>query len=104
NNSSVGGLRIDNSLADYSSIGQSGGTRTLTLGTSGIAVTGGGSTSVAHAISLSGAQTWDIETSAVLTTNGRILGTGPLTKTGEGTLVIANASGNDNAFSGGLNI
>ncbi len=85
------GITIDNSQADYNI----NGTGVLSLGSDGLTVTGGGTTTISAPITLTAAQIWDIGTADVVM-NGRFTqsaGTSDFTKRGSGKLTISGPAG-----------
>jgi len=82
---SVTGITISNSDADYS-ITRSGSEQ-LTLGASGLVITGGGTTAIAPVVILGASQTWDTGATALTLSNGLHFNTNRTLTLANGTAV-----------------
>lgn len=104
---SVQGISIDNSGGFVWQLPRSGNNvapRSVTIGSGGLTLTGGGSTIWgAVTTTASAAQTWDIGTGTTLQffSGSGLAGTGKITKTGSGTINLFSSS---SGFSGGWDI
>jgi len=89
------GVTIDNSQADYNIAGASA--NVLTIGSGGLALTGGGTTTVSPQITIGADQTWDIGAGSTLVLNNFRMraadGIHNVTKTGAGTMTINGREG-----------
>lgn len=105
-NDSARSVLIDNSGGFVWNLPRAGSTspRSITLGSGGLTLSGGGSTGWgAVTTTISTAQTWDIAsgTTLALASGATLAGSGRITKTGGGTVNLASSSG---GFSGGWDI
>lgn len=92
---SVQGITINNSNADYS-ITQSGSPNTakLTIGGSGLTITGGGVTSIAPIITVAVAQTWDTGSTNLTLAGGLEIAGDATSLTLNGTSTLIKVTGN----------
>ncbi|MEX0642811.1 MAG: autotransporter-associated beta strand repeat-containing protein [Pirellulales bacterium] len=98
------GVTIDDSgTQKYNPTGSAG---VLTVGANGISLfgTGTNTTSSGMNIRVGTTQTWNIDTGNTFTQTGGFSGAHLLTKDGDGTLLLNNATGTPNRFAGGYNI